>query len=123
MSRFLRTVGVLALSAFAAAATAAPQVQLQFPLNRVVYETSELIDVTVIRTDTAALARGTLTLTLTGKDGSQVQCEFPATAAPVQGATAAAVEHLRLNGALLRPGSYAVTATADGATATGAIEV
>ncbi len=123
MSNLMRVCCLFVLSGLTISAIAAPQLQVQFPLQRVAYQTNERIDVTVIRSDTAPLAAGTLTLTLTGKSGSRVRCDFPINAAAVQGQTAVSVEHLRLNGALLRPDRYTITATADGVMASGAIEV
>ena len=123
MSSLIRACCLLVLCGLCGAAIAAPQLSLQFPLARVAYQTNELIDLTVIRTDAAPLTAGSLTLTLTGKSGSRISCSFPTKAAAVQGHTAVSVEHLRLNGALLRPDSYTVTAAADGTTATAAMEV
>jgi len=42
-------------------AFAAPQAQLLLPLGRTVYQTNELIDLSVVRSDTAALPAGMLT--------------------------------------------------------------
>jgi hypothetical protein len=53
-----------------------------------------------------------LVLTLDGEDGSRLVFNFPAPSAGA--ATSSLVEHLRLNGWLLRPGAYSVAAACGG---------
>ena len=95
----LLLMGILAAggSAFAA------ELKVALPLGRTVYQTNERIDFVVTR---PAAAAGELKLTLTDAAGSVAAFTFP---------TARAVEHLHVNGALLKPGKYAVE-VADGAT-------
>ena len=92
-------------------------------LHRTAYQTNEWIDVSVVRSDAAALPAGNLTLTVSGDDASKMVFTFPVKAVAVEGADARATEHLHLNGRLIRPGKYVVEASADGATATTSIEV
>ncbi len=94
----------------------AASVTLLLPLNRTAYQTNELIDLSVVRSDAAALNAGTLQLQLVGEDGSKLAFSFPVAAVPLAGADARTTEHLHLNGWLLRPGRYQVNVTADGAT-------
>ena len=95
----------------------AAQLTVMLPLGRTSYQTNETIDVSVVRSDTQALAAGTLTLTLTGEDGSKLTSNFPVKAMTMAGADARTTEHLHLNGWLLRPGNYTVQVDSDGATA------
>ena len=104
---------LLASSAFAA------EVKLVLTQGRAAYQTNELINMAVLRTNAGALPAGVLSLNVTGTDGSKLAFTFPATAA----ADGRAVEHLTLNAALMRPGTYAVEAAVDGTSATSAIEV
>ena len=76
-----------------------------------------------MRTAPAALGAGDLALKLTGDDGSVVSFTFPVAKADPENGAARAVEHLHVNGWLLRPGAYTIGAVADGATATAKIEV
>ena len=101
----------------------AAQLQLLFPLNRVAYQTNELIDISVVRSDAQALPAGTLALVLSSEDGSQASFSFAVKAVPVANGLARTTEHLHVNGAYLRPGRYTVQATADGAAAQGEIAV
>src|SRR5580704_3587479 len=111
--------GVCGLVSIAPAA----KVELVLPLHRVAYQTNEWIDVSVVRSDAAAVPAGNLTLTVTGDDASKMVFTFGVKAIAVEGKDARATEHLHLNGQLLRPGKYTVEASADGASATTNIEV
>lgn len=91
----------------------AADLQLLLPLGRTAYQTNEGIDLAVVRSNNAALPADTLTLALTSTDGSVCTFAFPV-AAVAEGRT---TDHLRVNGWLLRPGTYAVTARAHGAEA------
>ena len=93
------------------------ELTLVLPLNRTAYQTNEIIDLAVVRSDANALAAGDLVLTLSGADGSQLTFRFPVKAVPVAGNDASTTEHVQLNGWLLRPGSYTILVAADGATA------
>src|SRR5690242_3824278 len=92
-------------SAFRADDTALPR--LSFPLGRVAYQTNEGIDLSIVRSISASQKGSDLKLTLTSDDGSQIDLTFPVKAD-------SAVEHLQLNGRLLRPGKYSVKADIDG---------
>lgn len=96
---------------------AATKVKLVFPLGRTAYQTNERIDVAVLRSATEAMPASTLQLALAGADGSGLTFTFPVKAVTLTGDTAQAIEHVYLNGWLLRPGRYTVEATCDGATA------
>jgi len=96
---------------------AAPQMSLLLPLGRVAFQTNEQIDLSVVRSDTAALPATDLAVTLTSDEGSVLNFTFSLAAVPQNGATASTVDHLRFNAWLLRPGNYAVAAAAYGATA------
>jgi len=97
---------------------AAAQLQVLLPLGRTSYQTNELIDISVVRSDAQALPAGVLTMTAASADGSQMTFTFPAQAVPVANGSARATENLHLNGWLLKPGAYTVTVNADGAAAT-----
>lgn len=95
----------------------AAELTLHLPLGRTAYQTNELIDVAVVRNSNAPLSAGRLALQLRSDDGSSMSFAFPVKASnPVDG-KAQAVEHLRLNGWLLRPGNYSVSVESDGAKA------
>lgn len=112
----------LFLPAFAALLLARPgsaaEVQILLPQNRTAFQTNEWIDVSVVRSDKQPLAAGTLTLSLTGADGSSVVTPFA-----VAGDAPRRTEHLHLSGWLLRPGKYTVEAEADGAKASVDLEL
>jgi len=95
---------------------AVPQVQLLLPLGRTAYQTNELIDLSVVRSDNAALSAGMLQLLLTSDDGSKLTFSFPVSAVKLAGNDARITEHLHLNGWLLRPGKYQVNVAVDGTT-------
>ncbi len=97
--------------------------QLLLPLGRTAYQTNETIDLAVVRGGPTALAAGDLAVDVKGADGSNMEFHFPLTPVPVEGKDARATVHAHLNGWLLRPGKYALTAAADGATATAKIEL
>ena len=101
----------------------AANVSIIMPLHRVAYQTNEWIDVSVVRSDAAAIPAGNLTLTVSGDDASKMVFTFPVKAVAVEGKNARATEHLHLNGRLIRPGKYTIEASADGASATTSIEV
>ena len=92
----------LTLAGPAAWAQAAGPLKLLLPLGRTAYQTNERIDLTVLR---AAAAPGEMMVTLTDPRGSRMLSTF---------AVSRAAEHLHLNGALLRPGSYGVEVSVDG---------
>ncbi len=121
--RCVRVIVLALICAVAAGRAVAAEVKVLLPQNRTVFQTNEWIDVSVVRHEAQALAAGPLVLTLVGSDGSSVATTFSAPAVAVMGNEARATEHLHVNGWLLRPGTYAIEATVDGAKATAEIEV
>jgi hypothetical protein len=123
---FARIVLVAALySLFAGTLpVSATDLKILQPLGRKAYQTNERIDLAVIRDGGgAALAAGSVILTLQGADVSRLSFTFPvARVAPAAG-TARSVEHLHINGWLVCPGKYIITAACDGAEAKDDIEV
>lgn len=111
-----------ALLLFSLGAAAAPALKLLLPQGRTAFQTNERIDLSVLRTDTAALPAADLTLVVTGA-GSRLTFTFPLKAAALAGDAARATDHLHLNGWLLRPGTYTVEARAGEATAQTTIEL
>jgi hypothetical protein len=107
----LVTMGLMALAGTALWAQAAGPAKLLLPLGRTAYQTNERIDLTVLR---AAAAPGEMVVTLTDTNGSRMTSTFP---------VARATEHLHLNGALLRPGSYVVDVSVDGGATNLTVEV
>ncbi len=105
------TLAVFLLAGAAVWAQAAGPVKVLLPLGRTAYQTNERIDLTVLR---AVATPGTMTVTLTGDDGSRLLSTFAVTRA---------AEQLHLNGALLRPGRYVVTVAVDGVATEQAVEL
>ncbi len=101
----------------------AASVDLQLPLGRTAYQTNELIDISVTRSDVKELPASPLSVIVTGDDGSVLTFAFDAVAVPVTGTDARSTEYLHLNGWLLRPGKYSVAVTVNGVTATKSIEL
>jgi hypothetical protein len=106
-----------------AAAIPAADLRIGLPLGRTAYRTDEAIDLSVVRSSAAPLEAGELALVLAGNDGSRLSFIFPVPAAPIAGGGARRTEHLRIDARLLRPGTYAIEAAADGARAAARIEV
>lgn len=113
----LAPAAAVAAALFAVASASAAQLQVLLPLGRTAYQTNELIDLSVVRSDSAALTAGTLSLTLAGADASKLAFTFPTHPAALANGQARVTEHLHLNGWLMRPGTYTVTVASDGATA------
>ncbi len=104
----------------AAAPGATADVQVHLPLQRTAYQTNEWIDVSVVRSGKSALAAGALKLRLVplSFQGGEVSAAFA-----VEAGTARRVEHLHVNGWLLRPGTYRVEAAIGEERGTAEIEV
>ncbi len=115
-----RALAALALATLVAGFRPAgdAKVQVDLPLGRVAYQTNESIDVTVLRSGAETVPAGELALALAGEDGSTMAFSFP-----LEAKDSPAVEHLRLNGRLLRPGKYTLEATAHGVSARKEIEI
>ena len=114
MNRSLLLLVAMLLGIMASAA----EIQLLQPLGRTSYQTNEIIEISVVRSDAQPLPAGLLTLTLLSNDASKLTFTFPVKAANMR-----ATEHLRLNGWLLRPGTYDIQAACDGATATTSLTI
>ena len=84
-----------------ATALCGAEVRLQLPLARTAYQCNESIPLTVLRSGAQSQRDGELMLRLSAGDGSSLTFTF------LTGrAEAHSVEHLQVNGWLLRPGSY-----------------
>lgn len=124
LRRSLSSVAVLLVATcLAGEAASAAEVKLLFPQGRTAFQTNEWIDVSVARSSPQPLAESKIVLTLNGLDGSRMSATFPARAVSMVANEARAVEHLHLNGRLIRPGKYTVDVTADGASANAEIEI
>ena len=113
-SWMIRTLLVCLFGVGISATSAAAEVKILLPRNRTAYQTNEWIDLSVSRSADKALSASDLELLLIGADGSKLAFTLPATHR---------VEHLHVNGWLLRPGKYTVEASCDGATGRTDIEV
>jgi len=122
-NRRLLSVSCLVSTCMAAAASAAPQMQILLPLERVAYQTNELIDLSIVRSSEQTLPAGDLSLTLSSDNGSKLAFIFALPEAAVEGKDARRTDHLHLDGRLLRPGSYSVDAKVGDLSATTRIEV
>jgi hypothetical protein len=101
----------------------AAELKLLLPLGRTAYQTNEIIDLSVLRSDKQPLAAGDLRLDAQGADGSRLGFTFAVPKVEAAAGAARGVAHLHLNGWLLRPGKYTVTVACDGATATTSLDV
>jgi len=108
-------VSVLAL--LPAAMACAVELKLHFPQNRTVFQTNEQIDVSVIRTDEGALPAGNVTLVLKGEN-TTMTFVFG-----LKAGSGSATDHLHLNGWLIKPGTYTLTASMGNASDKQDIEV
>jgi len=130
-------VAVMAL--LPASVVSAVEMKLHFPQKRSAFQTNERIDVSVIRSNEGDLPAGNLTLVL-ANEGSKMTFVFGLKAAPARMTTvkvkaedgsestveknlASATDHLHLNGWLIAPGKYTLTATLGDATDQADIEV
>ena len=109
---------LIALVSLMSCAHAATTLRISLPLGRTAYQTNEMIAVSVARENPDGLAAGVLSLILTDTAGGRVEMTFPVLAGGVR-----ASEHFQINGALLRPGRYAVMSMSDEGTDDIAIEV
>ncbi|MCI0682058.1 MAG: hypothetical protein L0Y71_08140 [Gemmataceae bacterium] len=116
--------GVCALLAFIMATSVArAEIKLHLPLGRTAYQTNEWIDISVVRGSPSSMPRGLLTLTLSGADGSKIVTTFDEPPPMPQGKEIIPVQHLHVNGWLLRPGKYTVEAAIDNDKASVVIDV
>lgn len=126
MRRVFGLCTLLALATAASLAAAegpASKLTLHFPLTRKAYQTNERIEVSVVRSSSAAIPAEELTLRLLGEDQSKLEFSFPVPAVEVDGKEARRTEHLYLNGWLLRPGNYTLEASTGGTTVQAPIEI
>lgn len=89
---------------------------LSLPLGRAAYQCNEWIPLTVLGLDGNNTRGEELMLSLTSEDNSALTFKFPVEAASA-GGRPRSVEHLRVNGWLLRPGNYTVEVACGAATA------
>lgn len=108
LSERLVPTAFLLLLALPVPRISAAELRLVLPLGRAVCQSNERIDVSVARPVTDQTVADDILLKLTGSDASQLTFSFP---------SQRAVEHLHLNGWLLRPGDYQVEVSWGGATA------
>ncbi len=108
-------ITILLVLLLAGMSASAANLQVLMPLNRTAYQTNEIIEVSVVRSDVQPLTAGILIMTVTGDDASKMSFTFPVKAIPVVGTDARSTEKLSLNGWLLRPGGYTIDITCDGA--------
>src|SRR5690606_13542962 len=87
------------------------------------FQTNETINLAVVRSDAADLAAGTMSVNLSGQDGSKLAFTFPTAAVQAADGKAVATEHVNIAGQLLRPGAYTIEVQADGASASATINV
>ena len=108
---------LLAIFATSSTRLGAAELKLYLPLGRTAYQCNERIALTVLRSSRDPLPAGDLLLTLSGDDGSQLAFTFAEKQVEASGGQAQGVEHLQVNGWLLRPGAYRVEVACDGASA------
>ncbi len=90
------------------------EIKILLPLGRTAYQTNEWIDITIIRGSPSSMPQGPLTLTLAGQDGSRISNTFAAPPVVEQQKESVPVQHVHVNGWLLRPGKYTVEAAVGG---------
>lgn len=117
----LRLFAGTIVALLAAQPALAADVKVLLPLGRTAYQTNEWIDISVVRSDSQALPTGTLTLALkpVSFEGGDVTATFEVPAAK----ESRRVEHLHVNGWLLRPAKYRVEAAIGNDRGTAEIEV
>jgi hypothetical protein len=120
---FYRSAVALACLLLAIQSLTAATLKLSLPLGRTAYQTNEQIDVSVVRSDVRALPATNLSASLSSDDGSQIALVFPVGVVAADAKGASATEHLHVNGWLLRPGHYTITATVHGATASAKVDL
>jgi len=118
----MRTVSkwlLVALMALLPAGLAlAAEMKLNFPQkDRKTFQTNERIDLAVVRTGEGELPAGNVTLTL---EGEKTKMTF---VFGLKAGNGSATDHLHLNGWLIKPGNYTLTATMGGLTDKADIEV
>lgn len=113
----------LAILLAASAARAEQSLQIVFVQGRANFQTNEIVEVAVVRSDVQALAAGELRVLLRGPGGSSGEFFFALPAAAVRDGKAQATAHLRYSGWLLKPGAYTLEAAVEGAAAQASFEL
>jgi hypothetical protein len=113
-----KTFLLIALLCIGPQGRGANELQIVLPLNRTVYQANEQIEISVVRAANQPVENGDLKLALQGEDGSLLNFIFAADKIDPNRGSRRAVEHLHVNGWLLRPGDYRVEVACDGAVAT-----
>jgi hypothetical protein len=109
----MRVAIAVCLAVLASTSSAIAEIKILLPLGRTAYQTNEWIDVTVVRGSPSSMPRGPLSLTLSGLDGSKIVTTFDAPAPVEQQKESVPVQHVHVNGWLLRPGKYTVEAAVE----------
>jgi len=122
MDRLVVTL-LVAVSMVLPVSALAAELSLRFPLGRAAVQTNETFDLAVVRAGAADLAGGELVLTLAAVDGTKSVFTFSVPAVKAVDGQARATEVLHMNGRLLRPGTYKVQASCDGASTEGAFDL
>ena len=94
----------------------AAELTILTPLGRTDYQTNERIEFAVVRTNAGDLSADNMTVALSGQGLSQMSFSFPVAAVRAGNEEAAKTEILYINGYMLRPDTYTLTVTANGAT-------
>jgi len=108
---------LVCLAAMVPAAMASAELKLVFPQNRGAFQTNELINVSILRTGEGELPAGSLTLAL---EGEKTKMTF---VFDLKAGSQSATDHLHLNGWLIKPGTYTLTATMGGQSDTASLDV
>jgi len=117
MKTVAKWVLISLLAMVPAAMVSAAELSLTFPQNRSAFQTNERIDVSVVRAGEGELPAGNLTLVLSGEN-TTITFVFG-----LKAGVGSATDHLHLNGWLLKPGRYKLTATMGGLTDTRDLDV
>ena len=99
---------VVLLLAVVPASVVSAELKLMFPQNRTTFQTNERIDVSIVRAGEGALPPGNVTLVLADAK-STMTFVFG-----LKAGDGSATDHLHVNGWLLKPGAYTLTATMGG---------
>jgi len=110
---------VFVMTLLPAAVVSAAEMKLFFPQGRAAFQTNELIDVSVIRSGEGELPAGNVTLALAEAGGKSTMTFVFG----LKAGSGSATDNLRLNGWMIKPGAYTLTATMGDATATADIEI
>ncbi|MCL2701487.1 MAG: hypothetical protein FWE88_07320, partial [Phycisphaerae bacterium] len=107
MTTVTRWMLISLMTLLPATMVSAIELTLFFPQNRSAFQTNELIDVSVIRSGEGALPAGAVTLVLAEADGKSTMTFVFG----LKAGDGSATDNLRLNGWMIKPGAYTLTAT------------